>query len=144
MTERPSGTTKHISANSDQPVLLLAQITFQTYDECKDHDTHVDTGVYDLSYAGGVPNVAHASSDYYHFDNNTINGPFPMTVSPVPKDKLSPATFTIKITPNGDDTWHVSCYLDLTFTDGSHITFDSGRMSLDEDTPTILMEFNRP
>ena len=140
MTERHSGITKHLSADFDQPVLLLAQITFQTYDDDKDYDTHVDTVVNTVD----IPKVAHASSDYYRFGNNTTNGPFPMTVSPVPKDELSPATFTIKITPNGNDTWDVSCYLDLTFTDGSHITFDSGRMLLDGDTPTIVMGFNPP
>lgn len=139
MTESPSGTTKHISADPNQPVLLLAQITFHTYNECKDHDTHVDTGVNN----GGL-NVAHASSDYYHFRDNTINGPFPMSASPVPKNKLSPATFTIKITPKGHDTWHFSFYLDLTFTDGSHITFQSGRMSMDQNTPTIAIGFNPP
>jgi len=130
LADRKIGTTKHIGAAGNQPVLLFAQVTFQTYNECKDDDTHVEVVV-----KNAVNDVAYSSSDYYHFRDNSINGPFPMTVQPVSKDQLQPAYVDITIKPNGHDTWHFSFTIDLTLSDGSHIIFTSGEIELKQRPP---------
>ncbi len=99
------------------PAVTLANctISFHTNNEDKDADTHVTVTVRDDNNVV----AAFISNDFGHFDDNSDAGPFGLEVeNPSDIGSLDRGTVTIRIDPNGHDTWRFNFNLFLLFSDG--------------------------
>jgi hypothetical protein len=102
----------------DDSPLVLARISFHTNDEDKDADTRVEISVETLFKSA----VASLSADLGHFDNHTDAGPFDLQLIAFPtRGELKNGHVSLKIAPNGHDTWRFNFVLDLLFADGAHL-----------------------
>src|SRR5262249_28198310 len=112
-----------------EPTLVGANITFHTNDEDKDNDTLVF-----VSVQNSATTVAAQIEDrFQHFNDHSDAGPFDLlVVNPLPRDQLKTGNMTIRITPNGNDTWRFNFFLDLRFSDGSHLFARASRLQLTE------------
>ena len=104
-------------------------VVFHTYDDDKDDDTHVTVTVRDSNNTI----AARIDSDFYHFDDQSSSGPFALRVlNRSSKDALQTGNVTIRIDPNGHDTWKFSFMLVLHFNDGSTFSASSERLTLSQ------------
>jgi hypothetical protein len=108
---------------------VCAKITFQTNDEDKNDDTLVL-----VSVRNSATTIAAQIEDrFQHFNDHSDAGPFDLlVVNPLPRDQLKTGNMTIQITPNGNDTWRFNLFLDLRFSDGSHLFARASRLQLTE------------
>ena len=110
------------------PTLVNANITFHTNDEDKDDDTVVS-----VSVRRGPTIAAQITDRFQHFNDHSDAGPFDLEiVTPLTRDDLKTGNMTIAITPNGNDTWRFNFFLDLRFSDGSHLFGRASRLQLTE------------
>jgi hypothetical protein len=108
--------------------LVGANITFHTNDEDKDDDTHVTVTVQDSTM---TTVAAEISDNFGHFDNDSDAGPFQLVVvNSLTRDQLKTGNMTIAIKPNGHDTWRFNFFLDLRFSDGSHLLARANHLQL--------------
>jgi hypothetical protein len=111
-----------------EPTLVGANITFHTNDEDKDNDTLVF-----VSVQKGTTVAAEIKDRFQHFSDHSDAGPFDLLmVKPLTRDQLKTGNMTIGITPNGNDTWRFNFFLDLRFSDGSHLFARASRLQLTE------------
>jgi hypothetical protein len=102
----------------DSAVLTRASITFQTYDEDKDGDTLLDVTVALMD--GTV--VAQVSDFFGTFHDLREDGPYDLElVDPRTRGEMKGGNVTLKISPNGNDTWRFGFFLDLLFDDDAHL-----------------------
>ena len=102
----------------DSAVLTRASITFQTYDEDKDDDTLLDVSValMDGTVVGQISDV------FSTFHDLREDGPFDLElVDPRTRGEMKGGNVTLKISPNGNDTWRFGFFLDLLFDDDAHL-----------------------
>jgi hypothetical protein len=112
------------------PTLTGAQITFHTNNEDKDDDTHVTVTV----RAADGTIAARIDDDFGHFNDHSTNGPFGMlVVNPAVKDLLTRGNVTLRVDPNGNDTWRFNFFLDLAFSDGTHLNTEADGLELTQD-----------
>jgi hypothetical protein len=112
------------------PTLVNANITFHTNDEDKNDDTVVSVSV--RRYA---TIAAQITDRFQHFNDHSDAGPFDLEiVTPFTRDELKTGGFIVnlEITPNGNDTWRFNFFLDLRFSDGSHLFGRASRLQLTE------------
>jgi len=103
---------------SDSSMLTRASITFQTNDEDKDDNTLLDVSVALMD--GTV--VAQVSDDFSTFHDNHEDGPWDLElVDPRTRGELKGGNVTLKISPEGNDTWRFNFFLDLLFDDEAHL-----------------------
>jgi hypothetical protein len=112
-----------------KPTLVGANITFHTNDEDKDHDTLVSVSVRNIA----TTIAAQIEDNFQHFADHGDAGPYDLLlVNPLTRDELKTGNMTIRITPNGNDTWRFNFFLDLRFSDGSHLFARASRLQLTE------------
>ena len=110
------------------PTLTSAQVTFQTDTDNKEEDSVIEVILRDE----GDNQVARASGSYGAFDNFSTNGPFPLEVlNQAQRSSLQPGgSILLNFTPRNQDTlgndnhndnWSFNCYVDLVFSDSSHV-----------------------
>ena len=110
------------------PTLVNANITFHTNDEDKDDDTVVY-----VSVQKGTTIAAQITDRFQHFNDHSDAGPFDLEiVNPLTRHDLKTGNMTIAITPNGNDTWRFNFFLDLRFSDGSHLFARASRLQMTE------------
>jgi hypothetical protein len=103
---------------ADSAVLTRASITFQTYDEDKDDTTLLDVAVAMID--GTV--VAQVSDFFGTLHDNNEDGPYDLElVDPKTRGEMKGGNVTLKISPNGNDTWRFGFFLDLLFDDDAHL-----------------------
>jgi Ricin-type beta-trefoil lectin domain-like len=96
--------------------LVWAGVSFHTNDEDKDADTHVTVTV---RQSDGLI-AARVAENFGGFPDNSDKGPFDFTfINASTRSALHGGTVTIRIDPNGDDTWRFNFSVDLHFSDGS-------------------------
>jgi len=112
-----------------KPTLVGANITFHTNDEDKNSDTLVSVSVQDSA----ATIAAQIEDNFQHFANHSDAGPYDLLlVNQLTRDQLKTGHMTIGITPNGSDTWRFNFFLDLRFSDGSHLFARASRLQLTE------------
>jgi hypothetical protein len=112
------------------PNLTQAQVTFHTNDEDKDDDTHLTVTV--RGSDGTI--AARIDDDFGVFHDHSDHGPFGLLViNPAPKELLTQGNVVIRVDPNGNDTWRFNFFLDLTFSDNSHLNAQVDGLELTED-----------
>jgi hypothetical protein len=112
------------------PKLIGASVSFHTNDEDKDGDTHVTVTI--RKNDGTI--VARVDNDFGHFNDHTDAGPFGLkVVNAIPKSTLAPGYVTIRIDPNGHDTWRFNFSISLLFADGSSIGTEEDGLVLSQD-----------
>lgn len=112
-----------------KPTLVGANITFHTNDDDKNSDTLVLVSVQDS--AGTM--AAQIEDNFQHFADHSDAGPYDLLlVNQLTRDQLKTGHMTIGITPNGSDTWRFNFFLDLRFSDGSHLFARASRLQLTE------------
>lgn len=110
--------------------LRNANISFHTNNEDKDSDTHVTVIIKDRDNRF----VASLSNDLGHFDDNSDAGPYKLeVVNESDKASLQQGSMSIRIDPNGHDTWRFNFFLDLQFGDGSHLSGGTNGLELTQD-----------
>jgi hypothetical protein len=120
------------------PTLVSAQVTFLTTDDNKEKDSVIEIVIRDLS--NNI--IARASNNYGEFGEHSTNGPFSLVIfSQAPLSSLKPGgSINLHFTPlnpgvpifnPNNDEWHFNLFVDLVFSDDSHIaTSENGlRMS---------------
>jgi hypothetical protein len=111
-----------------EPTLTAANITFHTNDDDKNNDTLVY-----VSVQKGTLVAADITDRFGHFGDHSDAGPFDFLVSnPLTREELRTGNMTIAITPNGSDTWRFNFFLDLRFSDGSHLFARANGLQLTE------------
>jgi hypothetical protein len=109
------------------PALTEAQVSFHTNDKDKDDDTHVTVTV----RQGDGTIAARIDDDFGHFNDHSNNGPFGLLIlNPADKTDLSR---TIRIDPNGNDTWRFNFLVDLVFADSSHLNTEANSLELTQE-----------
>jgi hypothetical protein len=113
------------------PALRNATIKFHTNDDDKDNDTHVTVVVRDANQVV----AARVDNDFGHFDDHSDSGPFALVVqNPSTRDSLQSGSLTIRIDPNGHDTWKFNLFLMLEFNDGSHLSGGADGLALNQNS----------
>ena len=113
----------------DDAALTSASITFHTNDEDKDPDTRVEVSV-ELVHNIVVASMSDALG---HFDDKSDNGPYDLLLAaPATRGELKTGHVSIKIVPNGHDTWHFNFLLDLLFSDDTHLIARANGLELTE------------
>jgi hypothetical protein len=103
---------------ADSAVLTRASISFQTNDEDKDVDTLLDVTVALMD--GTV--VAQVSDFFGTLHDNHEDGPYDLElVDPRTRGEMKGGNVTLKISPEGNDTWRFNFFLDLLFDDDAHL-----------------------
>jgi hypothetical protein len=103
---------------ADSAVLTRASISFQTNDEDKDIDTLLDVTVALMD--GTV--VAQVSDFFGTLHDNHEDGPYDLElVDPRTRGEMKGGNVTLKISPEGNDTWRFNFFLDLLFDDDAHL-----------------------
>jgi len=111
-----------------EPTLVGANITFHTNDEDKDADTLVS-----VSVQKGATVAAQIEDRFQHFSDHSDAGPFDLlVVNSLTRDQLKTGNTRIGIKPNGNDTWRFNFFVDLRFSDGSHLFARASRLQLTE------------
>jgi hypothetical protein len=65
-------------------------------------------------------------------------GPFTLMIADsVTRGALKTGNVSIKIVPNGNDTWRFNFLLDLLFSDGAHLLARATGLELSESLPTL-------
>jgi len=112
------------------PNLKNCYIKFHTNDDDKDDDTHVTVTVRDSNQII----AARIDNDFGHFDDQSDNGPFGLIViNQSAKSNLQTGSVTIRIDPNGHDTWKFNFFLALVFDDGSTLSGGADGLQLSQD-----------
>jgi hypothetical protein len=112
-----------------KPTLVGANITFPINDDDKNNDTLVLLSV--KNSAAAV--AAQIEDSFQHFADHGDAGPFDLlVVNPLTRDELKTGHMSIEIKPNGSDTWRFNFFLDLRFSDGSHLFARGSRLQLTE------------
>src|ERR1043165_287976 len=85
-----------------EPTLIGASVFFHTNDEDKDGDTYVSVTVRQRDNII----VARIDDNFGGFPDHSDHGPFGMQVTNAsPKSEVQSGNVTIRIDPNGNDTW---------------------------------------
>jgi len=112
------------------PNLKNCTVKFHTNDEDKDSDTHVTVTVRD----SGQVIAARIDNDFGHFADQSDSGPFGVIVkNQSSKAVMQAGSVTIRIDPNGHDTWRFNFFLDLLFDDGSRLAGGADGLQLTQD-----------
>jgi hypothetical protein len=112
------------------PKLRNCTIKFHTNGDDKDDDTHLTITVRD----GNQVVAARIDNDFGHWDDHSDQGPFGLMVkNQSEKAALQVGSVTIRVDPNGNDTWKFNFYLDLVFDDGSRLSGGSDGLKLTQD-----------
>ncbi|MGH7933729.1 MAG: hypothetical protein ACREQN_11270 [Candidatus Binataceae bacterium] len=110
--------------------LVQAMVNFHTNDEDKDDDTHVTVTVRQSD--GTI--AARIDDDFGHFNDHSNNGPFGLLIlNPAIKNDLRTGNVTVRVDPNGNDTWRFNFSLDLLFSDGGHLNTEADGLELNQD-----------
>jgi hypothetical protein len=112
------------------PNLRNCTVKFHTNDEDKDADTHVTVTVRDSAQVV----AARIDSDFGHFDDQSDSGPFGLLVkNQSSKAVLQAGSVTIRIDPNGHDTWRFNFFLELVFDDGTRLSGGANGLEMNQD-----------
>jgi hypothetical protein len=121
------------AAINPNAVVTSAEVTFTTNDEDKDADTKVLVAV---GVDGDPGYTATASAYYGHFNDNSVNGPFPLQVLlPTTATALTHGLVTAHIITNplhglGHDTWRFNLEVTVHFSDGNSYVIRRGGLEL--------------
>ncbi|HXJ79095.1 MAG TPA: hypothetical protein VMS64_10480 [Candidatus Methylomirabilis sp.] len=117
-------------ATGDAALLSRASVTFHTNDEDKDADSRVEVTVQLMDDTL----VASITDEFGHFDDHSDAGPFELLItdSTATRGALKTGHVSVKITPNGDDTWRFNFFLDLVFEDGAHLIARANGLEVSE------------
>lgn len=75
--------------------------------------------------------AAHISNDFGHFDDNSDEGPYALTiVNPSQEALLQSGKIVLRIDPNGHDTWRFNFFLEMVFSDGSRLSGGANSLEL--------------
>ena len=113
-----------------EAVLVSAVATFHTNDDDKDWDTRLSIFIRrrDSSEVAFIRNIMG------RFPDHTNNGPFGLSIKVnIPKTEVATCHTDLEIVPVGNDTWRFNYYLDLGFSDGSHLNYSWPGRVLDQD-----------
>ena len=110
------------------PSLKNCRVRFHTNDEDKDHDTHVTFTVRD----SGGRIAARIDSDFGHFDDQSDFETFVPIRNQSSAAEMQAGSVTVRVDPNGHDTWRFNFDLDLVFDDNSRLGGGQAGISLDQ------------
>jgi len=111
------------------------RLRFHTNDEDKDLNTHVTVTVRDE--VGRI--AARIDSDFNHFDDHTdFETSLPIRHQSTVAE-LQAGTVTIRIDPNGSDTWRFNFDLDLVFEDNSRLGGGQSGLSLNQNNREVTL-----
>jgi hypothetical protein len=112
-----------------EPTLRAANVKFHTNDDDKNEDTHLTVVVRDEE--GNI--AARIDDDFGLFRDQSDSGPFDLELlNKSPKGALRSGTVEIRIDPANTDVWKFNYFLDLLFTDESHLTSEAQGLRLSE------------
>src|SRR5690242_6789167 len=110
------------------PYLVEASISFHTNDEDKDSDSQVTVTVHEM----GQTVAARINNDFGGFSDGSDHGPFYLEIMDpnATPASLRQGSVTIRIDPNGHDTWPFNWYLHLAWNNGYTMDAEANGISL--------------
>ena len=115
--------------STPDPTLTEATVSFHTNTDDKNDDTHVTITV---RQRDGII-AARIDDDFGVFRDQNNNGPFNLVViNAAPKSELRSGNVTIRVDPSNDDVWKFNVFLDLIFSDGSHLSAEAEGLEVSE------------
>jgi hypothetical protein len=127
--ERPTVEEPRTVEAALAPTLVNAQIEFATLDDDKDQKTLVTVTVVDFERVV----AARVSARFGQFVDHTESGLINLRVlNASAKTSLQRGAVTIRIDPEGDDTWKFNFFLLLTFSDGSTLQAEASQIGLSD------------
>jgi hypothetical protein len=128
------GVHGHLAQTERDAVLVSAVASFHTNDDDKDWDTKL--WIYVRPRAGA--DIARVGPITGRFPDHTDNGPFGLSIiTSVAKNAIAGAHTDVVIQTVGHDTWRFNYFLNLGFSDGSHLTYSWIGQVLDQDVTSI-------
>jgi hypothetical protein len=120
-------------ATGDAALLTRASVAFHTNDEDKDSDSLVQVTLQLMDQTL----IASISDEFGHFDDHSDAGPFDLLIAnpAATRGALKTGHVSIKIAPNGNDTWRFNFFLDLFFEDGGHLIAKANGLEVSESRP---------
>jgi hypothetical protein len=110
--------------------LTAASARFHTNNDDKDGDT-----VLSIYVDGPMGRVAQVEGIQGHFDDNSDNGPFALTiVRPIARFEIPVCRTRVHIDPNGHDTWRFNYEIDLIFDDAPPAAKNWNGLALDQNS----------
>ncbi|MFC1436156.1 hypothetical protein ACEZDB_36535 [Streptacidiphilus sp. N1-3] len=114
--------------------LVGASFSVHMDSDQKDRDTTVTVTVRDMW--GGT--AARISSTFGLWDQYSDQGPFQLAIlNHVPYETLKGAQTTFRIDPHGHNHIEPNLFVDLVFSDGSHLTSECPQLDLDQESRQI-------
>ena len=114
---------------TQEPTLIVCQLTFHTNTAGKNSDTHVTVTV---RTKNGII-AARIDNDFGLFTENSENGPYDLEIiNQAHKNELMGGSTTIRIDPSGNNIWQFNFFLDLIFPDDSHLSCEATNIELDQ------------
>jgi hypothetical protein len=121
--------------STEEPFLVSALASFHTNDDDKDDDT-----ILTVTIERAPDEFAKVDNIIGTFDDHTDNGPFGLSIQGlISKSTLPGATTTLRIQPDGNDTWRFNYFLDLVYSDGTHQRFSFFGKTLVEDRNILTL-----
>lgn len=112
---------------AQEPTLTVAQLTFHTNSAGKNDDTHVTVTI---RTNNGII-AARIDNNFGHFGENSDSGPYNLEIiNEASKKQLKGGNVMIRIDPSGYNIWNFNFFLDLIFTDDSHLSCDQTNIEL--------------
>jgi hypothetical protein len=119
-----------------EPALVGAKVSFHTNDEDKDGDTNITVTV---QQSNGII-AARVDDSFGGFPNDSDKGPYCLTIMNAgPKSAVAGGSVTVRIDPNGDDTWRFNFSITLLFSDGSSFDIAENNVELSEANRAITI-----
>ncbi|MFE9423540.1 hypothetical protein ACFYNO_11340 [Kitasatospora sp. NPDC006697] len=111
-----------------------ASVSFHSDHDQKDRDTSVTVIVRDID--GNT--AARISSTFGLFEAYSDDGPFQLAIlNHTPGELLRGGQTTLRIDPHGHNHWEPNLYVDLVFSDGSHLSTDCAGLDLDQESRQV-------
>jgi hypothetical protein len=122
------------------PTLVSANISFHTNDDDKNDDSIVNVYVSTGSVEGGNYSIVAQIEDRFgHFPDHSDSGPFDLVIidPQITRDRLKIGNVLIQLVSHGSDTWRFNFFLDLRFSDGSHLIARGNGLQLSRGYPDV-------
>lgn len=124
------------------PTLVNANISFHTNDDDKNDDStvrvYLSTG---SAETGNLRLAAQIVDRFGHFPDHSDSGPFDLVIidPQITRDELKIGSVLIQLSSPGDDTWRFNFFLDLRFSDGSHLIARANGLQHTNGLPDITL-----
>lgn len=113
--------------------LKNCRVKFHTTNDDKDHDSHLTIVVRDS--AGRI--AARVDSDFARFPDHSSFETFIPVHNASSDDEMQSGSVTLRLDPNGNDTWKFNCFVELIFDDNFRLGGEQASLRLSQNAREV-------